>query len=246
MEKLNKTIEKHSLGKSIFLHLLPGVLVGVGYFFLSPIVKQHGFPTVMALIISGILILLPVELGFLLYQSEKKGKDFFGGIIKYQKPLKIWQYILWVAVIFLLSGLLFKAFGFTSEILMKIFSWIPSIHMLDMGLSEAYSKTNLIITYSLFLIFIVLVLPAVEELYFRGYLLPRMPEKLNGFTEIIHSALFALYHTWTPWLFITRTIGVLPLIYLVKRKENIYLGIIPHCMINSIDLIIGLVFILNL
>ena len=191
-------------------------------------------------------MLLPFELGFLLYQSKKKGEKFLGGIIKYQKTLKKWQYFLWTAVIFLLSGLLFKAFGFTSEILMKFFSWIPSDHMLNMGLSEAYSKTNLIITYSLFLVFIVLILPTVEELYFRGYLLPRMPKKLNGFTEIIHSALFALYHTWTPWLFITRTIGVLPLIYLVKRKENIYLGIIAHCIINSIDFIIGVIFILNL
>ena len=246
MENFNKSIEKHSFAKSIFLHLLPGVFVGLGYYFLAPIVKQYGFPNVMALIISGIFILLPIELGFLLYQSKKQEKKIFGGIIKYLKPLKTGQYFLWVAVIFILSGLLFKAFGFTSEFLMKFFSWIPSGRMLDMGLSEAYSKTNLIITYSLFLIFIVLVLPTIEELYFRGYLLPRMPEKLKGFTEIIHSALFALYHTWTPWLFITRTIGVLPLIYLVKRKENIYLGIIAHCLMNSIDFIIGLVFILNL
>jgi hypothetical protein len=121
MEKLNKIIEKHSMAKSIFLHLLPGVLVGLGYFLLAPIVKQHGFPTVMALIVSGIFILLPVELGFLLYQSKKKGDEFFGGIIKYRKPLKTGQYFLWTAVIFILSGLLFKAFGFTSEFLMNFF-----------------------------------------------------------------------------------------------------------------------------
>jgi membrane protease YdiL (CAAX protease family) len=114
-----------------------------------------------------------------------------------------------------------------------------------MGLNGEYPKTNLIITYTLFFLFMVLILPAVEELYFRGYLLPRMPNKLRGWVVPIHSALFALYHTWTPWLFITRTVGVLPLIYLVKRKENIYIGIIAHCIINSIDFIIGLVFIMN-
>ncbi len=243
---MNNTIKKHSLAKSIFLHLFPGALVGLCYFLLAPVVTEYGFPNVMALIISGIVVLLPLELGILLYQKKITGEKFIGGIIKYQKPLSAWYFILWVVVIFVLAGLLFKTFGFVSEYLMQFFSWIPSTHMLDMGLSGVYSKSNLIITYSLFFIFIVLVLPTVEELYFRGYLLPRMPSKLKGWVFPIHSALFALYHTWTPWLIVTRTVGVLPLIYLVRRKENIYIGIVAHCIINSIDLIIGLAFIINL
>lgn len=243
---MNNTIDTHSMAKSVFLHLLPGVLAGLGYFLLAPQVKQFGFPSVMALIISGVFVLLPIELGFLLHQKKITGKKFLGGIVRYQKPLKIWQHILWVAVIFVLTGLAFKIFAFASEYLMHLFIWMPSTYMLDMGLGGEYSRINLIITYSLFFLFIVLILPTVEELYFRGYLLPRMPSNLKGWVVPIHSALFALYHTWTPWLFITRTIGVLPLIYLVKRKENIYIGIIAHCIINSIDLIIGLVFIMNL
>lgn len=239
-------MDKHSWNKSIVLHLLPGLLVGLCYFLLAPIVKQYGYPTVMALVLSGFLVLIPFELGFLLYQSKKTGKKLIGEVVLYQKRLKTWQYIVWVAVIFVLTGLLFKAFEFSSGYLMKLFSWIPSGHMLDMGLSEEYSKTRLIITYALFFIFIVVVLPTIEELYFRGYLLPRMPENLKGFTEIIHSTLFALYHVWTPWLIITRTFGVLPLIYIVKRKENVYLGIIAHCLINSIDFVVGVVFILGM
>lgn len=243
---MNNTVDRHSLANSIFLHLLPGVLVGLGYFLLAPLVKQYGFPSVMALIISGIFVLLPIEIGFLLYQSRKKGEKFIGGIVKYQKKLKIWQYILWVAVIFVLSGLAFKAFGFASEYLMYLFTCIPSTYMLDMGLGGEYSRINLIITYSLFFLFIVLILPTVEEFYFRGYLLPRMPSKLKGWVVPIHSTLFALYHTWSPWLFLTRTFGVLPLIYLVRKKENVYLGIVSHCIINSIDLIIGIGFIMAL
>ena len=37
-----------------------------------------------------------------------------------------------------------------------------------------------------------------------------------------------------------------PLTYIVKRKKNVYIGIIAHCLMNSIDFIIGLVFILSL
>jgi membrane protease YdiL (CAAX protease family) len=92
----------------------------------------------------------------------------------------------------------------------------------------------------------VLVLPATEELYFRGYLLPRMPSKLKGWTGIVHSGLFALYHFWAPWLFITRTFGVLPLIYIVRRKENIILGIISHCLLNSMDFFFGVSLIIKM
>jgi len=148
---MNNTTDRHSLAKSIFLHLLPGLLVGLCYFILAPIIKQSGFPTVLALIISGVFVLLPFELGFLLSQWKRTGEKFFGEIIRYQKPLKIWQYFLWVAIIFLLTGLAFKAFGFASEHLMQFFSWIPSTHMLDMGLSGEYSKSSLVITYVLFL-----------------------------------------------------------------------------------------------
>lgn len=243
---MNNTIDTHTLGKSIFLHLVPGFLGGFFYFLIAPVVKHYGFPTIMALIISGIFVLLPIELGFLLYQKKRTGEKFLGGVVRYQKPLKFLHFILWVTVIFLLTGLTFKAFDFASKHLMQLFSWIPSDYLLDMGLNGEYSKPILIITYVLFFFLIVLIVPTVEELYFRGYLLPRMPSKLKGWLVPIHSALFALYHTWSPWLFLTRTFGVLPLIYLVKRKENIYLGIVSHCIINSIDFIIAMVFLLKL
>ncbi|HNW52097.1 MAG TPA: CPBP family intramembrane metalloprotease [Prolixibacteraceae bacterium] len=238
----HKTVE-HSLLKSVTLHLLPGILGGIGYFVLVPFVRLNGFPSLMALSLSGIFVIIPFELGFLLYQQRKTGEKLFNGVIRYTKPLKIGQYFIWIFTILLFSGLAFKAFNFTTELIRPLFTWIPS---LDMGLSNEYSKSKLMITYGIFMFSIVLVLSTIEELYFRGYLLPRMPSTLKGATEITHSALFALYNTWNPWLFITRTIGGLPLVYIVKRKENINIGIISHCLLNSIDLIIALIFIMKM
>jgi membrane protease YdiL (CAAX protease family) len=118
---------------------------------------------------------------------------------------------------------------------MDLFRWIPADRMLNMGTGGNWPRSNLILTYALFLIFIVIILPVLEEFYFRGFLLPRMPSSLKGFGGIFHSLLFALYHTWTPWMFISRTFGVFPLIYVVKRKQNLLIGIIAHCLLNSID-----------
>lgn len=236
---------RHSLGKSITLHLLPGILVGICYFILVPIVKINGFPSIMALILSGIIILIPFELGYLFNQKRAEGVKSFKALFPYTKSLKAWQYVVYTMLTFVLLGLAFKLFGFASDLLLPLFNWIPSDMFMDMGLSGEYLESRLIITYALFLVLIVIVLPTVEEVYFRGYLLPRMPLKLKGWTEIVHSALFALYHTWTPWLFITRTFGVLPLVFIVKRTQNIYIGIIAHCFVNSIDFIVGMVFLMK-
>ncbi|MFW5821271.1 MAG: CPBP family intramembrane glutamic endopeptidase, partial [Bacteroidota bacterium] len=135
---------------------------------------------------------------------------------------------------------------FTSEYGKELFQWIPSDFFLDMGLDGNYSKQKLIISYLFFFIFIVVLIPIIEELYFRGFLLPRMPAGSLVWASVFHSALFALYHTWTPWMFVARTFGVLPLIYAVRKKENIYIGIIAHCILNSIDFIVGLLFILKM
>jgi uncharacterized protein len=240
---MKNEIGEHSLLKSVGLHLLSGILGGICYFALVPLVLSNGFPTVMALILAGIFVLIPFELGFLIFQKRVTGQKLFGGIIPYIKKIPTWQYFVLIPAVFILTGLLFKAFGFTSGFLRTIFSWIPSYMSLNMGLDGDYSKSKLIITYALFLILTVTILPTVEELYFRGYLLPRMPSRLKGWTEIIHSGCFALYHTWTPWMFIIRTLGVLPLIYVVKKKENIYIGIVVHCLLNLIDFIIGFIFI---
>ena len=244
---MDSSILKQSLLKSIILHLLPGILIGICYYAITPVVKSHGFPSVMALILAGLFILIPFELGFLLYQKRTNKVNSLKGLMVYTESLKFWQYLVYTLAIIILSGIAFKAFSFTSDLLNPLLlQIIPSGMQLDMGLNGEYLKSSLIITYALFLILIVIVLPIIEELYFRGHLLPRMPSKLKNWTELVHSGLFALYHTWTPGLLITRTIGVLPLIYIVKRKKNIYLGIMAHCLINSIDFIVGLVFILNM
>jgi hypothetical protein len=234
-------VKQHSLLQSIIYHLLPGILIGVFYFLVRQPIEKLGYPSVMALILAIIFILIPFELGFLLYQGKKtNGTYSLKGIISYTNPIPWWQLILWVVIVFLLTGVIFTFFKplelfFQS----KLFFWIPQMNS---GLDGEYSKQVLIFTYSMFFLFVAFLGPLVEELYFRGYLLPRMNGKLG---PLMHSFLFAAYHVFTPWMIITRTIGLLPLIYAVKHK-NIYVGIIVHILLNTIDVVAGIIFILSM
>lgn len=238
---VTEEIKEHTMWQSIFWHLFPGILGGIVFFLTADFVKDLGYPSIGALILSGVLILVPIELGVLIYQSRKHQRKLLGEIVRYVEPLKIWEYVLWIFVIVITTGLVMGVLDPVSGFLQReIFSWIPNI---DMGLSTDYSKNNLILTYVLVLLFVVLVVPTVEEFYFRGYLLPRMPARLKKWKPIIHTTLFAVYHLWSPWMIVSRIFGVLPLTYVVLRKRNIYLGIIAHCVINSIDFFVGVVFI---
>jgi len=82
----------------------------------------------------------------------------------------------------------------------------------------------------------------VEELYFRGYLLPRMKGK---YAPLFHSFLFAAQHVLEPWMIITRTLGFLPILFGVKKK-NIYIGIIVHILVNTLNVVTGIAFIVKM
>jgi membrane protease YdiL (CAAX protease family) len=231
-------IESHSLIQSIILHLLPGVLTGGFYFLALQPVARMGYPSIFALYLAIAFILVPVELGFLLVQGKKKtGRFSLQGLISYQKSIPWWQYFVWVTIIFVIVGALMTLFKPIDSFLQKnLFFWMPDVNT---GLDGTYSKTILIVTYSMSLIFNVLLGPIVEELFFRGYLLPRMKGK---FAILFHSFLFAAVHVFTPWMIIARTIGFLPILF-GTTKKNIYVGMIVHMLCNAIGFVTGIIYI---
>ena len=234
-------IEKYSTTQSVILHLLPGILVGCFYLLARQPVANMGYPSVIALILAYALILIPFELGYLFYQGKKKtGRFTLQGIISYRNSIPWWQYLVWVFVIFIAVGAIFTLLKSIDAFLQgELFFWMPDI---DYGLDGDYSRKILIVTYSMVFIFIAVLTPLVEELYFRGYLLPRIRGK---YAPLFHSFLFAAQHVLEPWMIITRTLGFLPILFGVKTK-NIYVGIIVHILCNTINVITGIAFIVRI
>ena len=231
-------IEKHSTAQSIVLHLFPGILVGCFYFLARRPFENMGYPSIFALLLAFAFVLVPVELGYLLYEGKKKtGRFTLEGILSYRNSIPWFHYFVWPIIIFVVIGAIFTLLKPVDVLLHeRLFFWM---HDINYGLDGNYSRAILIVTYSMFLIFNVFLAPLVEELYFRGYLLPRMKGR---FAPLLHSFLFAAIHVFTPWMMITRTLGLLPLIYGTKKK-NIYVGMIVHILGNSMDLFTAIAFI---
>ena len=77
------------------------------------------------------------------------------------------------------------------------------------------------------------VIPTVEELYFRGYLLPRM-DRWGWLAPLSSLLLFSLYHFWLPWQNPSRLVALLPAILVVYRCRSVKLSILVHVALNSL------------
>ena len=59
--------EQHSGVRTLVLHLLPGALITAFYAGAAPVVRSLGFPSLMAIFLALGFVLIPFELGYLIY-----------------------------------------------------------------------------------------------------------------------------------------------------------------------------------
>ncbi len=238
-------IAQHHLIRSILLHLFPGMLIAALYFLAVGPVQAWGFPSYMALLLAIPFVLVPVQLGYLLYQGRKRnGRFSLAGIVVYCERIPVWQYFAFTPLLFLLLAGIYRVVSPVDEVLRSLlFSWIPNsaiptIHPHD------YSRPVLVVTYLALIVFGSVVAPIVEEMYFRGFLLPRL-SRFGIWAPAINCVLFALYHVWTPWRAVSRALFFLPVAYTVQYKKNIYLGMMVHMLANATDAVFGIAFLLG-
>lgn len=235
--------EQYSVPRSIALHLLPGIMTGAAFFLIAPITQRNGLPSLWAHGIADLLVILPFIYGVLFYQGyQRNGRLSLDGVVLYRERIPRWQYLVYVPVVVVSAAIFPLLAPVTHFISDYLFSWWPAMYELPLDFS-GYSSS--IIAATLFFNFLVVALlaPIAEELYFRGYLLPRLSR--FGFWAVpIHTTLFGLFHVWTPWIVVARAIGIIPFAYIVQRKQNIYIGMIAHCFFNILDVLTAIMVVI--
>jgi membrane protease YdiL (CAAX protease family) len=239
--KENEDVESHSILRSITLSLVPGFLIFLFFILFAPIANHYALPSLLVLFVAFSLVLVPFELGYLFLQGKKLNGCFsLKGIVLFKDHIPIWQYfalvpllLIWMVFCFVIIAVKIDRFFIDS-----FFGWLPNWFFIDNfsnNISQ-YSKNVLIIIAIFGFVFNGLIGPIVEEMYFRGYLLPRL-KQLRAWAPLLNIFLFSLYHLFSPWQNITRILALLPLVYVVWWKHNIYIGIIVHCTLNTIGMI---------
>lgn len=220
------------------LFLAPGAAITAAFVVLAPVVDGLGFPPLAALLIAIAAVLVPLELGLVLRAGRGTGSAL--GAIAYRERVARSRW-LWLVPALIVAA--FLGFGLHQAIepalISGLFGWLPEwfVAPIDFDQIDKYAAGAWIVTLAGYFILNGLVGPVVEELYFRGYLLPRM-EWLGRWAPLVNVTLFSLYHFWSPWQLVARIVGFGPTAYAVRWTRNVSIGIVVHCTLNVISVVL--------
>jgi membrane protease YdiL (CAAX protease family) len=71
-----------------------------------------------------------------------------------------------------------------------------------------------------------------EEFWFRGYLLPRQELSFGKFAWVVNGLMFGFNHIWQPWNLLMIVPSALFGAFIVQRRKNTWILLIPHGLMN--------------
>lgn len=225
----------------MLLHLLPGVLIFLFYLAAAPVLIKFGLPRESALLLAFVVVGMPLQLAIMKREAAAEGKDSIRQIIGLRQRMPFWLAGALVLGSFALAiGMLaLLPFEQTSTYLAEnVFWWLPAAARPTTTSTGA--GTLVLLTLVLQVLIDGIGNPVVEELYFRGYLLPRLAH-LGWLAPFINTALFTVAHLWQPYNYVTIFAMVLPLTLITWWRKNIYVQMFGHCLANTIGATMSLV-----
>jgi membrane protease YdiL (CAAX protease family) len=236
MNSYRETCAPHPLGKSLALHLVPGALLTIVFLFIASAVNRICGSSYLALLVCIPLVLVPVEAGVLIFERRRLGCSWRSLIAGHRgPPLSFLEGLATVVLLYAVSVAVGTLGSFASgPILCMAKHLLPAwaiVKEIPAGIKPATLWLGLALSG--------LVAPVVEELYFRGFLMPRIPVA-EFWAPTVNAALFSIYHFFAPWNYAIIFAAFLPLAYYVRRRGNLVPAVIVHCLFNSVGIILAL------
>jgi membrane protease YdiL (CAAX protease family) len=223
-----------SVGRLLLLVFLPPTFVLLLY--IGAMAFRDAIPPLLSFILIVIFVLLPFELYVILRASKKEyGKYSLKSALTYNHKISPRTMMLKTMILFCIAGAVAILVGNIETPIMSstVFKFVPEYFKIDdfANQTSRYSSSMIFLTCILYVAANAFLLPVIEELYFRGYLMSRI-ERFGKFSPLIITVLFSLYHFWAPWSNVMRILAISPYTYSVSKNKNVYIGVIVHCLIN--------------
>jgi membrane protease YdiL (CAAX protease family) len=184
---------------------------------------------------------MPLQLGIMKHEATAEGKDSIKQVIGLRQRVPLWQAGALVLGFFALAIGMFALLPLeqTSTYLAEnVFWWFPAAAR---PTTTALSAGAFVLPILIFQILIDgAANPVVEEVYFRGYLLPRLAH-LGWLAPVINTALFTAAHLWQPYAYVTIFVMVLPLTLITWWRKSFYVQMVAHCLANTVGATTSLV-----
>lgn len=222
--------------RSIVLHLAPGAAATLLFIATAPVLAHAGLPTAWAMFGAVLLVLAPSQLA-IMRRWAPDGRISSIVDIRWPAPRRfLLMFLPTLAAAALAPGLvqwLEPALHRTMQVV------LPAWWDLDPGALGARPAWQAAITLTGWLLCFVVIGPITEELYFRGFLLPRLPGR-PAVAVPANAILFALYHGWQPYTWATVAIFAVPLAMVALRARGVVVAAAVHGTVNLFGLLIML------
>jgi hypothetical protein len=229
------------------MHLLPGAIAFGVACAVAPGLAALGVPADAATTVAFGLVLTPLELGLLLRAARaatgRRGLRAIPAVLAYHRGLG--RRTALVPVLFAVAlgaAMVWQPVG--DAIAGRLTGILPGWLLPGYDPAAHAGSTVLVITLLVTLVIDGMLNPVVEELYFRGYLLPRLPVGGRG-AIALSSALFAVQHYWQPQNWPLILVLELILTALIVRLRSLRLGVVMHVLTNSTGSLLALLAVLR-
>lgn len=221
-----------------------GVLITAVYVVIAPGFVAHGYPGIGSLLFVELFVLAPLVTAHLLVMARKLNRSWsLDNVILNREPIGRKSFLLWYGLgLVAIFGTYIPLYPVGLVVREELFAWLPAWYF-----NPGYGTTDLGLLANLFLVGILvdgLIAPTLEEVFFRGYLLPRMAY-LKAWAPLVNGAFFGLYHFWQPHNLIALVVVGIILSCVVWKTRNVYLGIALHCTINVLGAVAGYFAVVN-
>jgi uncharacterized protein len=222
-------VEAYRWPVAVLLHLAPGALVMAGYLALLPLARALQLPPGLALTGAVALLGVPLQLGLLLH-ARRRGP---AGAVAFRRRLPPGRLAaLAGSCLAVAAGLYLWLEPITTGLERHVLGWLPVAWFVDAGWDV--SRTALVAALLVSLVVDGLISPAVQELYFRGHLMPRLPVAGPLLAPLASAALFAAQHLWQPQLVVFIFAVQVLLGVLVWRTRCLTVAVLVHSAANII------------
>ncbi|MBV9951566.1 MAG: CPBP family intramembrane metalloprotease [Acidimicrobiia bacterium] len=228
------------------LNFAPGLITVATVLALHPAARSLGLPPIVPYTVA-IAVVTPLELGYLLWYGRRaSGRWSIRPAIDLTSHLPKGRVLLTTAGFVLGTAVLAVALGpIASAIDSGTSSWFPSY--LSPDITDAaiahYGQLALVLALAANLVVDAIVNPVVEELYWKGHLMGRIP--LAGMGPVIATGvLFSAEHFWQPADFLLVALVQVALCWHARRRNTLDVAIATHWVVNGLVTIASIVAVL--
>jgi membrane protease YdiL (CAAX protease family) len=209
---------------------------------MTPVLKRWGLDPIFALFGGIGIVIVPLELGCLAIVARKTTGSWSPlALTDYKSklpPKRLLPMAIGLAIWFTFTLLAWTAL-LEDWVIDRLPSWVPDsiLEFAQMNVDGDLPSAGVIAALLVIaFVFNGLVGPMTEELYFRGYLLPRI-DRYGRWAPVLNTLLFSIYHVWTPWRWPQIAVGFLPLALAAWITRSIYVSMTAHVAVNIVFLV---------